>query len=45
MMSDIVEIWHGRVTADDAHYQDYWRVLDEAEQTQAGKFKNELLHN
>ena len=44
IMSDIVEIWHGKVTADDAHYQAYWRVLDEDEQTQAGKFKNALLH-
>jgi len=44
MDSEIVEIWHGKVTAEDAHYQAYWRVLDEAEQTQAGKFKNELLH-
>ena len=39
-----VEIWHGQVTAEDAHYQAYWRLLDEAERTQAGKFKNELLH-
>jgi 4'-phosphopantetheinyl transferase len=44
MKSEIVEIWHGKVTAEDAHYQAYWRVLDEAEQTQAGKFKNVLLH-
>jgi 4'-phosphopantetheinyl transferase len=39
-----LEIWHGKVTAEDAHYQAYWRVLDEAEQTQARKFKNALLH-
>jgi 4'-phosphopantetheinyl transferase len=39
-----VEIWHGQVTAEDAHYQSYWRVLDEADQTQAHKFKNALLH-
>jgi 4'-phosphopantetheinyl transferase len=44
MKSEIVGIWHGKVTAEDAHYQDYWCVLDEAEQTQARKFKNELLH-
>jgi 4'-phosphopantetheinyl transferase len=44
MKSGIVEIWHGKVTAEDAHYQAYWHVLDEAEQTQAGKFKNALLH-
>ena len=44
MKPEIVEIWHGKVTAEDAHYQAYWRVLDEAEQTQAGKFKNALLH-
>ena len=45
MKSETVKIWHGKVTAEDAHYQAYWRVLDEAEQTQAGKFKNALLHN
>lgn len=39
-----VDIWHGKVIAEDADYQAYWRVLDEAEQTQAKKFKNELLH-
>lgn len=44
MKSEIVEIWHGKVTVEDAHYQAYWRVLDEAEQIQAGKFKNVLLH-
>jgi 4'-phosphopantetheinyl transferase len=43
MESETVEIWHGKVTAEAVHYQAYWRVLDEAEQTQAGKFKNELL--
>jgi 4'-phosphopantetheinyl transferase len=39
-----VKIWHGQVTVDDAHHQAYWRVLDEAEQIQAQKFKNVLLH-
>ena len=39
-----VEIWHGKITGKNMHYQAYWRVLDEAEQTQAGKFKNALLH-
>ena len=45
MMSETIEIWYGKVTAGDSHYHAYWRVLDEAEQTQAGKFKNALLHN
>jgi 4'-phosphopantetheinyl transferase len=44
MNTETLEIWHGEVTAEDAHYQAYWRVLDEAEQTQARKFKNALLH-
>jgi len=44
MNTEIVEIWHGKVTADGLHYQAYWRVLDEAEQTQARKFKNASLH-
>ena len=39
-----LEIWHGQVTAKDSHYQAYWRLLDEAEQIQAQKFKSELLH-
>ena len=42
--SNEVEIWYGKVTTEEAHYQAYWRVLDETEQTQARKFKNELLH-
>lgn len=44
MKSETVEIWHGKVTADDVNYQAYWRVLDAAEQAQAGKLKNALLH-
>jgi 4'-phosphopantetheinyl transferase len=44
MKSEIVEVWHGKVIAEEAHYLAYWRVLDEAEQTQARKFKNALLH-
>jgi 4'-phosphopantetheinyl transferase len=44
MKSEIVEIWHGKVTAEDALYHAYWRILDEAEQTHAGKIKNALLH-
>ena len=44
MNSETVEIWHGKIAAEDAHYQAYWGVLDEAEQIQAGKFKNALLH-
>lgn len=44
MKSETVELWHGKVSAEDAHYQAYWRVLDETEQTHAGKIKNTLLH-
>ena len=44
MDTETVEIWHGKVTAEDRHYQAYWRVLDEVEQIQARKFKNALLH-
>ncbi len=44
MNTDLVEIWHGIVTAEDAHYQAYWRILDEDEQMQAQKFKNPMLH-
>lgn len=38
-----VAICHGKVNTDGAHYQTYWRVLDEAEQTHAGNLKNALL--
>jgi 4'-phosphopantetheinyl transferase len=44
MKSEIIEIWHGQVTSEDAHYQAYWRVLDAAEQAHAEKLKNALLH-
>ena len=44
MDTEIVQLWHGQVTAEDTHYQGYWRILDEAEQTHAGKLKNTLLH-
>lgn len=40
---DDAEVWHGRLTAEDAHYPAYWCVLDAAEQAQALKFKNGLL--
>ena len=42
--SNELEIWHGKVSAEDAHYQAHWRILDDAEQTHAGKIKNALLH-
>jgi len=44
MNTETLEIWHGKVTAENSHYQAYWCVLDEAGQIQAGKFKNALLH-
>jgi len=43
MKTEIIEIWHGKVSAEDAHYQACWRVLDEAEQAHAGKLKNALI--
>lgn len=43
MNLDTIEIWHGNIAAEDADYQLYWSVLDAAEQTQVGKFKNDLL--
>jgi 4'-phosphopantetheinyl transferase len=43
MHTDTIQIWHGNIAAKDADYQSYWRVLDATEQTQAGKFKNDLL--
>lgn len=43
MTTDIIQIWHGNIAAEDAHYQDYWRVLDAAEQVHAEKMKNDLL--
>ncbi|MDD5463059.1 MAG: 4'-phosphopantetheinyl transferase superfamily protein [Methylococcales bacterium] len=45
MNKKTIEIWHGNITAEeDARYQDFWRILDEAEQAHAGKIKNRLLH-
>jgi 4'-phosphopantetheinyl transferase len=41
--TDTIQIWHGTIAAEDADYQDYWRVLDATEQARAGKFKNDLL--
>lgn len=43
MNIDTVEIWHGTIAAEDAYYQNYWRVLDAAEQAHAEKMKNDLL--
>ena len=44
MNSDTVEIWHGNIVGD-MHYQNYWRVLDAAEQAHAQNMKNDLLRN
>jgi len=43
MKTDTIQIWHGNIAASHAHYQDYWRVLDAAEQAHAEKMKNDLL--
>ncbi|MDP1665228.1 MAG: 4'-phosphopantetheinyl transferase superfamily protein [Methylobacter sp.] len=44
MNTDTIQIWHGNIAADNAHYQNYWRVLDAAEHAHAEKIKNDLLH-
>ncbi len=44
MSTDIIQIWHGNIAADNAHYQNYWRVLDAVERAHAEKIKNDLLH-
>jgi len=41
--NDTIQIWHGTIAAEEAHYQSYWRILNTAEQTRAGKFKSDLL--
>lgn len=43
MDSNEVQVWHGTVTEQDEDYLTYWRMLDDAEQTQAQKFKQVLL--
>lgn len=43
MNTDAIQIWHGNIVADNAHYQNYWRVLDAAEQAHAEKMKSGLL--
>ena len=42
--SNDLQLWYGKVSAEDAHYQAYWRVLDADEQAHAGKLSNPLLH-
>jgi len=39
-----IQLWHGNIAAEDAHYQNYWRILDADEQAHAEKIKNSLLH-
>lgn len=41
--NDEVELWYGRVSAEDTRYQACWSILDAAEQMQAAKFKTVLL--
>jgi len=43
MNTDTIQIWHGNIAAEEAHYQTYWRVLGAAEQAHAEKMKNDLL--
>ena len=43
MSADSIQIWHGNIDTEPSHYQNYWRVLDAAEQAHAGKIKNDLL--
>lgn len=43
MNTDTIQIWHGDIDIKDAYYQNYWRVLDAAEQMHAEKIKNALL--
>lgn len=42
---DNIELWYGELPGDTACYPDYRRILDQAEQTQAGKITHALLHN
>jgi 4'-phosphopantetheinyl transferase len=44
MSENTIQIWHGEISAEEAYYQDFWRILDAAEQAHAGKLKNRLLH-
>jgi 4'-phosphopantetheinyl transferase len=43
MHTNVIQLWHGHIAADDDDYPNYWRVLDEAERAQAGRMKNDLL--
>ena len=45
MKTEIIEVWHGKVSVENACYQAYWRVLDKAEQAKAQQFNHVLLHN
>jgi len=43
MNTDTIQIWHGNIAAEEAHYQTYWSVLGAAEQAHAETMKNDLL--
>jgi 4'-phosphopantetheinyl transferase len=39
----VINLWQDEITATEADYPHYWRILDQAEQHQANAFKNEQL--
>ena len=44
MSAITIDFWTSLLDTENAHYEQYWRVLDLSEKTQAEKFSNNLLH-
>lgn len=44
MVCPEITLWRGDIAASEADYEQYWRILDQAEQQHASNIKNEQLH-
>lgn len=45
MNTDTIQVWHGTLAVEGAHYQNYWDILDAVEQAHAERLKTDLLRN
>ncbi len=44
MSMDQIQVWQGRVQANEALYASYWRLLDNEEQARAQRFSHQVMH-
>ena len=44
MSMDQIQVWQGRVQANEALYASYWRLLDNEEQARAQRFSHRVMH-